>query len=85
MARAWPNVTVGETNLRVQITLLRRALGDRQRGVRYVVTVPGRGYCFVACVSHDASPLTLTREDSTRNPIQVDASVRRALQDASAG
>lgn len=58
MVKAWPNVTVGESNLRVHITLLRRALGDRQRGVRYVVTVPGRGYCFVACVNRETSPLT---------------------------
>ncbi len=68
MARAWPNVTVGETNLRVHITLLRRALGDRQRGARYVVTVTGRGYCFVACVNREASPLKQRHEDSTPNP-----------------
>jgi DNA-binding winged helix-turn-helix (wHTH) protein len=67
MAKAWPNVTVGETNLRVHITLLRRALGDRQRGVRYVVTVPGRGYCFVACVNREASPLKQSVEDNTPN------------------
>lgn len=68
VAKAWPNVTVGETNLRVHITLLRRALGDRQRGVRYVVTVPGRGYCFVACVNREATPLKQSQEDSTPNP-----------------
>jgi len=85
MARAWPKVTVGETNLRVHITLLRRALGDRQRGVRYLVTVPGRGYCFVACVSREAWPLEQSNEDSTRSPIRVDARVRRSLQEASAG
>jgi predicted ATPase len=32
---------------------LRRALGDGQNGHRYVVTVPGRGYNFVAPVSLD--------------------------------
>src|SRR5579863_1932158 len=64
MARAWPNVTVGDTNLRVHITLLRRALGDRQRGMRYVVTVPGRGYCFVACVGREASPVRQSHGDA---------------------
>jgi DNA-binding winged helix-turn-helix (wHTH) protein len=29
---------------------LHRALGDGQGGIRYVVTVPGRGYNFVAPV-----------------------------------
>jgi hypothetical protein len=27
---------------------LRKILGDRQSGTRYVSNVPGRGYCFVA-------------------------------------
>jgi DNA-binding winged helix-turn-helix (wHTH) protein len=54
MAGAWPNVTVEESNLRYNISLLRRALGDRQRDGRYVVNVPGRGYCFVASVAREA-------------------------------
>ena len=56
MAGAWPNVTVAESNLRYHIALLRRALGDRHSGVRYVLNVPGRGYCFVASVSPEARP-----------------------------
>ena len=69
MARAWPNVTVGASNLRLQINLLRRALGDRQRGVRYVVNVPGRGYSFVTCVSREAWSLNESRGDSAPSPI----------------
>jgi predicted ATPase/DNA-binding winged helix-turn-helix (wHTH) protein len=49
--RVWPGLTVEEGNLRFQIKLLRRALGDDQAATRYVSTVPGRGYCFVANVS----------------------------------
>jgi DNA-binding winged helix-turn-helix (wHTH) protein len=37
--RVWPGVTVGENNLQVQVSLLRRALGDG-----WIVTVPGHGY-----------------------------------------
>ena len=44
----WPDATVEEANLRMHITALRRALGDRQDGTRYIVNVPGRGYSFVA-------------------------------------
>jgi DNA-binding winged helix-turn-helix (wHTH) protein len=52
MARTWPDVTVEESSLRFHITQLRRALGDTPHGGgRYVVNVPGRGYCFVARVS----------------------------------
>src|SRR6478752_9541263 len=52
IARAWPQTFVEEANLKIQVSALRRALGDGQNGHRYVVTVPGRGYNFVAPVSH---------------------------------
>jgi hypothetical protein len=29
---------------------LRKALGDGQDGARYVINVPGRGYCFVTAI-----------------------------------
>jgi DNA-binding winged helix-turn-helix (wHTH) protein len=53
IARAWPQTFVEEANLKIQVSALRRALGDGQNGHRYVVTVPGRGYNFVAPVSLD--------------------------------
>ena len=58
VSRVWPNIFVEEGNLRVHMTALRRALGDGQAGNRYVLTVPGRGYCFVAPVSQEDSPQT---------------------------
>ncbi len=51
ISRVWPDVTVEEANLRVHIASLRKALGDGREGARYIVTVPGRGYCFVATVT----------------------------------
>lgn len=56
MARVWPDLTVEEGSLRFHIAQLRRTLGDGQEGKRYVVNVPGRGYCFVARVDRTASP-----------------------------
>jgi DNA-binding winged helix-turn-helix (wHTH) protein len=50
MARAWPSTFVEEGNLKVQVAGLRRALGDRRGSGQYVVTIPGRGYRFVAPV-----------------------------------
>jgi DNA-binding winged helix-turn-helix (wHTH) protein len=55
MAKAWPNVTVEDSNLRFHICRLRRVLGDRQPDRQYVVNIPGRGYCFAASVDRDAS------------------------------
>src|ERR1700751_847532 len=51
IARDWPNTFVEEANLNVHIGALRRALGEGQPGNRYVATVPGRGYRFVAPVN----------------------------------
>lgn len=56
-ARAWPNATVEESNLRAQIALLRKVLGDDQAAPRYIVAVPSRGYRFIA-------PLTRARVES---------------------
>ncbi|WP_342238704.1 ATP-binding protein [Inquilinus sp. OTU3971] len=50
MARVWPGIVVEEANLRVQITALRKALGEGRPGHRYVASISGRGYCFVAPV-----------------------------------
>jgi len=53
MARVWPDTVVEEANLKVHVGALRRALGDGAGGKRYVVTVPGRGYSFVAPVTFE--------------------------------
>jgi DNA-binding winged helix-turn-helix (wHTH) protein len=48
MARVWPNVFVEPANLSVHISALRRALRDGRDGSRFIINIPGRGYCFVA-------------------------------------
>ena len=50
IARVWPNVFVHHSNLAVHISALRRALRDGRDGRRFIVNIPGRGYCFVASV-----------------------------------
>lgn len=54
MARVWPNVFVEPANLTVHMSALRRALRDGQDGNRFIVNIPGRGYCFVASVAMSA-------------------------------
>jgi predicted ATPase/DNA-binding winged helix-turn-helix (wHTH) protein len=51
ISRVWRNLVVDSGSLRTQITSLRKALGDGEGTARYIETVPGRGYCFVAPVS----------------------------------
>jgi predicted ATPase/DNA-binding winged helix-turn-helix (wHTH) protein len=48
--RVWPNTIVEESNLKVNMAGLRRALGEGPGGGRYIATVVGRGYRFVAAV-----------------------------------
>jgi predicted ATPase/DNA-binding winged helix-turn-helix (wHTH) protein len=50
MARAWPRTIVEESNLKVHITALRKALSEGPQDQRFVATVVGRGYKFVAPV-----------------------------------
>src|ERR1700739_1613619 len=50
IARAWPQTFVEDSNLKIQVSALRRALVDGQRGHRYRATVAGRVYSFVAPV-----------------------------------
>jgi DNA-binding winged helix-turn-helix (wHTH) protein/Tol biopolymer transport system component len=48
--KVWANQFVEENNLTVHISALRKALGERKDEHRFLVTVPGKGYKFVADV-----------------------------------
>lgn len=51
MRMLWPDTAVEEANLTQNVFTLRKALGDQQDEPRYIVTLPRRGYRFVAEVS----------------------------------
>jgi predicted ATPase/DNA-binding winged helix-turn-helix (wHTH) protein len=59
VARAWPDVTVDEANLRVQIATLRKVLDDGRDGARYLSNIAGRGYCFVGAVTRSVAERSL--------------------------
>ena len=44
----WPDTIVEESNLSSNIALIRKALGDGENGLKFIETVPKRGYRFVA-------------------------------------
>jgi DNA-binding winged helix-turn-helix (wHTH) protein len=76
----WPGVNVGANSLSQSISTLRRVFGERRSDHRFIVTVPGRGYRFIAKVAvgidaRDGRHLGLTAADRdqlrrhpTRNP-----------------
>lgn len=48
LSKLWPHTVVEEANLAVNISAVRKALGERPNQHKYIVTIPGRGYRFVA-------------------------------------
>ena len=63
----WPDQFVGDAVLKACITALRKALGEQGRTPRFVRTLHGQGYRFIAAVEArehlpvDAAPLALAR------------------------
>jgi DNA-binding winged helix-turn-helix (wHTH) protein/TolB-like protein/tetratricopeptide (TPR) repeat protein len=57
MRAVWPNTFVEEANLTVNISALRKALGEGESEHHYIETVPRRGYRFVL-------PVTEVKNDS---------------------
>ena len=52
----WPETAVEENNLNHNVSVLRKALGERATGQQYIETVPRVGYRFAAPVDTVAAP-----------------------------
>lgn len=52
----WPETSVEENNLNHNMSVLRKALGERATGQQYIETVPRLGYRFVAAVEGIGAP-----------------------------
>jgi DNA-binding winged helix-turn-helix (wHTH) protein/TolB-like protein/Tfp pilus assembly protein PilF len=50
MSAIWPDTIVEENNLTQNISAIRKVLGERHKENRFIATIPGRGYRFVADV-----------------------------------
>src|SRR5262249_40070778 len=73
MKRLWPEVVVEEANLAVNISQLRKVLGDGENGEGYIETVPKRGYRFNAQVTKVlADPVDMIVRERTRARIVID-------------
>jgi TolB-like protein len=55
LRRVWSNVVVDEANLQVQVSMLRKVLGDD--GQRMIVTIPGHGYRFDQAIREEGARL----------------------------
>lgn len=72
MRQVWPNTVVEENNLAQHIFALRKALGESKDAHAYIVTVPGRGYQFVAPVQElrDGADLVMGKHSRSRIVIE---------------
>lgn len=71
MKAVWPGAVVEENNLNQAISKLRQALGDDRHDPKFIATLPGRGYQFVAAVQ--------------RRPVAAVTDAASATQPTSAG
>jgi len=89
MAAIWADTIVEENNLTQNISILRRVLGEKHGENRFIVTVPGHGYKFVAEVRKiDASeksepPVIADRSNQVSSfNFQVPSLERSAVSDS---
>ena len=76
LENVWADSFVEESNLPVHISALRRVLGEKRGESRFIKTIPGRGYSFVAPLAeigsganliNASSDKPLTQENSTES------------------
>ncbi|HEU4387975.1 MAG TPA: transcriptional regulator, partial [Blastocatellia bacterium] len=65
MQEVWRDCIVEENNLTQSISALRKALGETRSDHRYIVTIPGRGYCFVPAVTRSGNGAAAAAESSS--------------------
>lgn len=65
LLRVWPGLAVDEANLKVNMGVIRRVLGEGAGHPQYIATVVGRGYRFVAPVSLSGEASTIQVENQT--------------------
>src|SRR4029077_16426646 len=81
MEAVWPDSIVEENNLAQAISKLRQVFGETPGSHSYIMTVPGRGYRFVAGVAQrsegDASPEHAAGKEPIKKPEIVSVQVAR--------
>jgi Tol biopolymer transport system component/DNA-binding winged helix-turn-helix (wHTH) protein len=78
LEKLWPDAAVTDHALTRVVAQLRRALGDDARESRYIETVPGRGYRWIApaVLDSDTPPGVQPPAPSAARPIPVDRRAR---------
>ena len=78
--RVWPDAVVEEANLAVNISVLRKTLGD-DRGQKYIETVPKHGYRFVAPVRRlTRESAAIVVEEHTRSHLVIEQEIETGFR-----
>ena len=67
-SRVWPDQIVEESNLTVQVSAIRKALGERKENPHYIATVSGHGYRFTGnliCLGEEQEEEVVIERHST--------------------
>lgn len=68
MAKVWPDTTVDENALRVHLSGLRKALGEKPDTNRFILNEAGRGYRFIGKIRQIASSEASASSDNPPQP-----------------
>jgi len=82
MKRVWPDSFVEDGNLTYNVSVLRKALGERAGEHHYIVTAPGVGYRFVASLSEVCSADQEPTDNQNRSSAAVEATLASGDRDA---
>jgi len=76
--QVWPGTFVEENNLSVNISVLRKVLGEAPGGEAFIETIPRRGYRFAAPLGNlDGTTLVIERSRTTVELLEQRDSARR--------
>ncbi|MGH9937859.1 MAG: winged helix-turn-helix domain-containing protein, partial [Blastocatellia bacterium] len=80
LSAVWPDTIVEENNLSVNISALRKALGERPNEHTYIETLPRRGYRFVAPVREITDQDRAMTDQSQAPDIRPSVSIKPSLR-----
>jgi predicted ATPase/DNA-binding winged helix-turn-helix (wHTH) protein len=67
LEKVWEGQFVEENNLTVHISAIRKALGEKKGEPQFIVTIPGKGYKFIAEIRQAADEIITLKLDSNSN------------------
>lgn len=79
----WKNQFVEEANLTVQMSALRKVLGERIDAPRFLVTVPGKGYEFIADVDNGNGEIVIEKHKLSHITIEQETQIDAPYNDTS--